>query len=441
MEILEQKLLNPFKQFGKGSKVLIGILLVVIALGFLAWVRQLTLGLSVTGMNDRVLWGVYITNFVFFIGISHAGTLISAILRLIHAEWRRPFTRAAEAITVFSLPFGAASIIADIGRPDRILNVITYARLQSPILWDVICIGTYLISSCIFFYVCLIPDIALCRDRLEQAGKARAWIYHKLALGWQNTDRQKRRLDKIIAFFSVFLTLLVVSVHTVVAWIFGMVIQPGWHSTIIGPYFLTGAIFSGVASVVIVVTILRKLFKLEDFIKPVHYDNLGKFLLAFTLLWFYFTFAEYLTTFYGSETSHMSVFNAKFFREFSGAFWLMVILCFVLPLLILVRKKTRTITGLVIASISINIGMWLERFLVVVPTLTRPRLPYSQGTYYPTWIEWSITLACFAGLILLYVIFARLFPVVSIWEMKEGKEKAIAEVTDRFKAYQPQISR
>ena len=188
---------------------------------------------------------------------------------------------------------------------------------------------------------------------------------------------------------------------------------------------------------VIVVTILRRIFHLEDYVRPAHYDNLGKFLLTLTLLWFYMTFAEYLTTWYGQETSHMRVFSAKFTGEFAGLFWMMITLCFVLPFIILVRKRTRTILGLVIASISINIGMWLERFLVIVPTLTRPRLPFSQGLYHPTWVEWSITLACFAGLILLYLIFAKLFPVISIWEMEESKEKAIQEVTERFKSYQP----
>src|SRR3989338_7173987 len=199
---LENKLLSPIQSFGKGSAFLLAALLGLVAWGVFAWINQLVFGLSVTGMNQPVFWGVYITNFVFFIGISHAGTLISAILRLIHAEWRRPFTRAAEAITVFSLPFGAASIIADMGRPDRILNVIIYAKPLSHILWDVTCITAYLISSCIFFYVCLIPDIAICRDRLSMSG-FRKWLYTKLALGWQGTEKEHRRLDKIIAFFEI----------------------------------------------------------------------------------------------------------------------------------------------------------------------------------------------------------------------------------------------
>jgi molybdopterin-containing oxidoreductase family membrane subunit len=434
---IEEQLLSPLKSYSRRYYLMVVFLLSIIAFGLFNWIKQLISGLGVTGLNSPVFWGVYITNYVFFIGISHAGTLISAILRLIRAEWRRPFTRAAEAITVFSLPFGACSVIVDMGRPDRLLNVIKHGRIQSPILWDITAISTYLISSCIFFYICLIPDIAICRDRLTEAGKFRKKFYSILALGWQDTEEQQRLLNKIIAFFSVFLTLLVITVHTVVSWIFGMTIQPGWHSAAIGPYFVIGAIFSGVAAVVIVVTILRKIFKLEEFIKPIHYDNLGKFLLALTLLWFYFTVAEFLTTAYGREPAHMSVFNAKFFGEYALLFWLMVILCFAVPLIILVRKKTRTIPGLIIASIAINIGMWIERYLVVIPSLARPRVSYPQGTYTASGVEWSITLAFFAGLMLLYLIFSKLLPVISIWEIKEGKEKAVDEMTERLKEYSP----
>lgn len=434
MVSLEDKLLNPIKTFGRGARILLGILMVFIAIGLFAWITQLIFGLSVTGMNKPVLWGVYITNFVFFIGISHAGTLISAVLRLLQAEWRRPLTRAAEAVTVFSLPFAALSIIADIGRPDRFLNVIRYARIQSPILWDVICISVYLVSSVVFFYLALLPDIALCRDKLSDVSKFKRWLYKKLSFGWQTMPERQRKLERAMA---VFLTLLVVTVHTVVAWIFGMTVQPGWRTTIIGPYFLVGAIFSGVACVVIICAILRKIYHLEDILKPIHFNNLGKLLLALSLFWFYFTFTEYLSAFYWNDPMEMSVVRAKFFGEYAKLFWFMVTSCFIVPFIILVNPKTRTILGTVIAGIFVNIGMWLERFLVIIPTLSQPRLPYPRGLYQPTWVEWSITLACFSGFILLYLIFAKLFPVVSIWEVKEGKEKAILEVTQRYKSYQP----
>ncbi|MCM8798282.1 MAG: polysulfide reductase NrfD [Candidatus Omnitrophica bacterium] len=436
MVSLEEKLLNPIKTFGKGGRLLMVVLLFFIALGFSAWIRQLISGLCVTGMNKPVLWGVYITNFVFFVGISHAGTFISAILRILHAEWRRPLTRAAEAVTVFSLPFAAVSIVADLGRPGRILNVIRYARIQSPILWDVTCIGIYLLSSVIFFYLALLPDIAICRDKLTDVSKFKRWLYRKLSFGWQAMPEKQKKLEKGMA---VFLTVLVVTVHTVVAWIFGMTVQPGWRTTIIGPYFLVGAIFSGVATVIIISAILRKLYHLEDILKPIHFNNLGKLLLVLSLFWFYFTFTEYLSAFYWNDPMEMSVVKEKFFGDYARLFWFMVISCFVIPLFILVNPKTRTITGTVIVSMFVNVGMWLERFLVIIPTLSQPRLPYSRGIYHPTWVEWSITLACFSGLILLYLIFAKLFPVISIWEMKEGKEKAIQEVTERYKSYHPEV--
>jgi Ni/Fe-hydrogenase subunit HybB-like protein len=415
-----EALLRPIEQTGWRFYLFLVFLLGVFGLGVYAYAQQTHLGLGVTGMNRPIWWGVYITNFVYFIGLSHAGTLISAILRIVGAEWRRPFTRLAEAVTVFSLPFGAGSIILDLGRIDRVINVIRFPQFQSPILWDVTALTAYLTSSVIFFYVAMIPDIALLRDRYPDAPGWRRWLYRRLALGWQGTPQQYHRLEKIMGAFAIFLSLVVVTVHTVVSWIFGMTIVPGWHSAIIGPYFLVGAIFCGVAAVAIVAASLRWLLGLQKYITPKHFDYIGKFLLALALTWFYFTFAEVLTTVYGGEPSHMAVFWAKFRDEFSLAFFSMFFFCFLLPLPILAWRRTRTIFGVVVAGISINIGMWLERWTVIVPSLARPRLPYPWGSYTPTWIEWAVMAGCFAGLILLYTLFAKLFPVVAIWEVEEA---------------------
>jgi Ni/Fe-hydrogenase subunit HybB-like protein len=414
-----EALLRPLERTGRGFYLLIAVLLIVISWGISAYYEQTRLGLGVTGMNRPIFWGVYITNFVFFIGLSHAGTLVSAILRIVGAEWRRPFTRLAEAVTVFSLPFGAGSILMDLGRIDRIWQVIAHGRFQSPILWDVTAVSAYLTFSVIFFYVAMIPDIALLRDLYPRAPAWRRRLYRVLSLGWQGTEAQYHRLERIMGWFAVFLTLLVVIVHTVVSWIFGLTIVPGWHSAIIGPYFLVGAIFSGVAAVSVVAALLRRVLGLQRYITPQHFNYLGQFLVALAITWFYFTFAEVLTTIYGAEPSHMAVFWAKFREEFSWAFFAMFFFCFLLPLPILVWKRTRTIFGVVVAGLSINLGMWLERYTVIVPSLARPRLPYEWGVYAPTWIEWAITAACFAGLILLYTLFAKLFPVVAIWELKE----------------------
>jgi molybdopterin-containing oxidoreductase family membrane subunit len=206
-----------------------------------------------------------------------------------------------------------------------------------------------------------------------------------------------------------------------------MTIQPMWHSTIFGPYFVVGAIFSGIASLIIAMAILRKALHLEEYLKPIHFNNLGILLLTMCLLWAYFTFAEYLTTFYGAEPEHMEVFYSKLGGEFTLLFIIMLMTCFVIPFIFLAISKLRTITGTVIASISINIGMWLERFLIVVPTLSRPRLPYGHGIYHPTWVEISIFAGEVAALCLLYVLFVKFFPIISIWELRETEEKEIVK--------------
>ncbi len=425
---LEDSILRPLLGVSRRYYIAVGVLSIVFAVGAVAYARQLMYGLGVTGMNRPVYWGVYITNFVFFIGLSHAGTLISAILRIVGAEWRRPFTRAAEAVTVFSLPFGGGSILIDLGRLDRALNIVAYGRYQSPLLWDVTAITLYLMSSIFFFHIAMVPDIALCRDRLTDVAPWRRWLYRVLALGWKGTAEERRRLEVVMGWMAIFLTLLVVTVHTVVSWIFGMTIQPGWHTAIIGPYFLVGAIFSGVAAVAIIAALLRQFMHWEEYLTQKHFNYLGQFLCGLTLVWFYFTFAEYITTIYGQEPAHMDVFVAKLLQEFSLPFALMFLLCFVIPLPILAIRRFRTIPGIVIAGISINIGMWLERWTVIIPSLSRPRLPFGPGAYTPTWVEWSIMAACFAGMALLYLIFAKLFPVLPIWEIKEGMERQRADV-------------
>jgi len=258
-----------------------------------------------------------------------------------------------------------------------------------------------------------------------------------LALGWRDTEKQKKRLNRAIAVMAVLVIPIAVSVHTVVSWVFAMTIQPMWHSTIFGPYFVIGAIFSGIASIIIAMAILRRVYHLEDYLKPIHFNNLGLLLLVMTLLWFYFTFGEFLTTYYGAEPTHLSVFYSKISGRYSVEFWAMVLFCFVIPLIILSIQRTRTITGTVIASASVVIGMWLERFAIVVPTLSNPRLPYERGLYHPTWVEWSLMAGCFAAFFLVYMIFTKFFPIVSIWEIREGRESALKEAEKRIKTYLP----
>ncbi|MBI4461781.1 MAG: polysulfide reductase NrfD [Acidobacteria bacterium] len=401
--------------------------------GFFAWIYQLRWGLGTTGLNVPVYWGFYITNFVFFVGISHAGTLISAILRLCHAEWRRSITRAAEVITVLVLFFGIGSIIVDLGRPDRILNVLRHPNFRSPLLWDVCSIGIYLTASSIYLYLPLIPDIAILRDY----GRKYTWFYRILALGWQGTPRQHRLLDRGIAVMAVLVIPIAISVHTVVSWVFGMTVQPMWHSTIFGPYFVVGAIFSGIASIIIAMALIRRIYYLQDYIKPIHFNHLGTLLLVFAFLWFYFTFAEHLTTYYGHDPAHLRIFYAKLTGRYAPLFWTMVVTCFLIPVAILSRRQTRTVVGTVVASLSVLAGMWLERFAIVVPTLSHPRVSWDKVLYSPTWVEIGITLGFCTGFVFLYMLFTKFFPIVSIWEIREGRERALVQVAERIKTYLP----
>ena len=375
-------------------------------------------GLGETGMGHPVSWAFYLVNFVFFIGISHAGALVSAVLRITHARWGTPFGRAAEAVTVFALAAGPTNILFDLGRSIRFYWVAIHAQFKSPLIWDFTCIMTYFVVSNIFLYVLMVPDIALLRDRMP----GRRWLYKPLSLGWAGTEKQWLSLGKVIGFLCVAVIPIAVSVHTVVSWVFGMQTQPMWHSSIFAPYFVTGAIFSGIATIIIVTIALRKVYHLEQYMTPYHLNNLGLLLLVFTLLWFYFTFTEYLVAGYGGDSFELAVFWSKLTGKYAPLFWTMVTLCLVIPLPILIFK--RTIPGLLISSISIVIGMWLERFLIIIPSFCQPRLPYLRGAYTPSWVEWSMTAGLFAGFSLAFVLFSKFFPVISVWETeKEDRQK------------------
>ncbi len=426
-------LLRSIEETGRGFYVAVGLLLLGVLWGVFAYGTQLTHGLGVTGLNQPVSWGFYVTNFVFFIGISHAGTLISAILRMAQAEWRRPITRMAEVITVMVLFIGAGNIILDLGRPDRALNVLLYGRYQSPLLWDATSISAYLTGSVFYLYLPLIPDIAILRDH---SSKYR-FLYTVLALGWTGSKRQIRILDRAIAIMAVVVIPVAISVHTVVSFVFSMTLQPGWHSTIFGPYFVVGAIFSGIAALIIFMLIFRRAYGLENYLKYIHFKYLGLLLLTMSFLWFYFTFAEYITAFYGNEPEEMKVFWAKFTGDQAIFFWTMVICNFVIPMTLIGIARLRTITGILVASISVCIGMWLERFIIIVPTLSHPRLPVETGSYLPSMVEWGLMVGCFSLFGLFYLLFTKFFPIISIWEIREGREVGFEEVVERVKSYLP----
>ncbi len=417
-------LLAPVERWTPRFLALVGVLGAIVAWGVYAYTVQLQQGLVVTGMRNTVSWGLYIANFVFFIGISHVGALMSAILRLTKAEWRRPVTRMAEAITVCSLFVGASMPIVDLGRPDRLLNVLLYGRIQSAILWDFLSISTYLVGSLLFFYLFLIPDLAIIRERLHNVGRVRRWLYRKLSLGWTGTEDQRRRLGRSIGILTILILPIAISVHTVVSWIFAMTLRVGWNSSVFGPYFVAGALFSGVASVLMAMALFTHFYRLEKWIKPIHFRNLALLLLVLDIVYIYFTLNEYLTVSYKSESSEAPLLAALYGGSFAPVFWTIQIGGLLIPAFLLSFRRTRTTLGIVVAATLVNVTMWLKRYLIVVSSLATPQMPIGWGSYWPTWVEWSITAAAFAGFVLLFALLSRLVPIVSIWETQEAAEGA-----------------
>lgn len=423
---------------GRAGQIWIATLVAVIVAAAAAYAYQLAYGLGVTAMREYVSWGVYITNFVFFIGISHAGTLISAILRVTNAEWRRSVTRVAEAITVFALMIGAPMVLVDLGRIDRLLNVIVHGRLNSPLLWDVCSIFTYITGSITFLYIAMIPDFALLKARMSN-GATSGWrwrFYDWLSLGYRGTPEQKALLERAMHVMSVIIIPVAVSVHTVVSWIFGMTLRPGWHSTIFGPYFVVGAIYSGTAALIVAMAVFRKVYRLENLITLRQFRALGALLMALTVIYLYFTFSEYLTVWYGGESVDRRLLHVLMGSgPFGLTWWAMILGCFFVPAVLLVipvvAPRQFSLGRLVVACLLINVGMWLKRYLIIVPTLMTPFIPAEAAgvapQYNPTWVEWTITAGAFATFLLLFTLFAKAFPIVSVWETIEGVEEVGAE--------------
>jgi len=431
-ERLERTALAPVTRTSWSYYVWVAFLLTVIGWGIYAYSRQLQDGLIVTGMRDRISWGLYITTFVFFIGISHAGTLISAILRVSQARWRTPITRMAEFITLVSLVCGALFVIIDLGRPDRVLNVIRYGRWQSPIIWDVLAITTYITASTAYLFLPMIPDLALFRDRL--AGRVsgwRMWLYSLLSVRWQGTRAQWRSIGAAITTAMILIIPIAVSVHTVVSWIFAMTLREPWNSTIFGAFFVAGAIFSGVATLIVVMAILRKVYHLEEYITEKHFVYLGYLLGAFSLIMVYGNVSEYLTTGYKMTEGTEFHFRQLFLGQFAGFYWFYLLGGLVLPGLLILLPWTRNIWGVVAASILVVAAMWVERYFIVVSGFRVPLMPYEPSTYAPTWVELSVMAAGFALFALLITLFVKIFPIIAIWEVAEDEESAEIEPAAR----------
>lgn len=408
---------------------------VVIAWGFVAYFYQWRHGLVATGMRDRITWGLYITAFVFFIGISHAGTLISAILRATHASWRTPITRIAEAITVVSLVSGALFVIVDMGRPERLYQFWLNGNWQSPLMWDMMAITIYLTASVLYLYVPMIPDLGLFRDELDgRVNGLRSWAYRTFALGWSDTEAQREALLRSVAILMVLIIPIAVSVHTVVSWIFAMTSRVSWDSTIFGFFFVAGAIYSGIATLVIVLAVMRRNYHLEEYIMPMHFKNLAYLMLTMSLVMMYGNASEYITKGYKMHEGERFAFEQLFAGGFAPLYWFYFFGGLVVPFLIIAFKPTRTITGIVIAAILVDLAMFAERYFIVVGGLRVPTMQYEPATYSPTWVEWSILASGCAGFMMLLTLFARYLPILAVWEMTAEHDESTSDEVSEMEA-------
>ena len=332
-------LIDPLFRAGPGFWMTLAVLLVMIAGGIVVYVRQLVFGLAITGLERPAYWGVYMVNFIFLIGVSMAGTLVSAALTLTGANWRRPITRIAEAVTVFGLLIAAIQIMFDMGRPERALFMIPFGRLQSPLLWDMVSLSTYILASMFALYISLLPDLALLRDNYPP--RAPAWrltLYRWLALGWRGNRSQWLRLERAIHVTSILIIPIGISLHTVTSWILSTTVQPAWHSTIMGPYFVVGAIFSGLGMLYMLLVLARRMWHLENYIGAAQFQNLGWLLIVMSAVWFYFTYTEHLTIAAGQEEAEFPILASKLWGKDAPTFWGMVILMVIAFVILVVPR-------------------------------------------------------------------------------------------------------
>lgn len=421
---IDRAVMRTLETPGLGYWLGVGFLATIVLLAIGAWTRQIYAGLGVTGLTQPTMWAIYITNFVFWVGIAHSGTLISAILFLFRTRWRTAVYRAAETMTGFAVLTAGLFPLIHLGRSWFFYWLMPYPNeralqpdFRSPLVWDAFAVSTYLTVSWTFLLVGLIPDVAAARE--ESSGWRRK-LYTVFALGWRGSDQQWRHFSTVYLLMAGLATPLVISVHSVVSWDFAMAQLPGWHSTIFAPYFVAGAIFSGCAMVMTLLIPMRKLLHLENEITPWHFDNLAKIVLLTSLVVSYAYITESFMAWYSADPFEIKTFQMRYWGPYGPLYWMMVFCNCVVPLLLFSPRIRTNLKALFVISIFVNIGMWLERFVIIAGSLTTNFMPSQWGFYHPSLTEITITLGSFAWFLMLFTLFSRVFPIVSMTEVKEG---------------------
>jgi molybdopterin-containing oxidoreductase family membrane subunit len=381
-------------------------------------------GVGIWGVNIPVAWGFAISNFVWWIGIGHAGTFISAVLLLLRQRWRTSINRYAEAMTLFAASIAGLFPILHLGRPWFFYWLVPYPnrmelwpQWRSPLVWDLFAISAYLLVSLLFWYVGLIPDLATLRDRAPT--RLRRQAYGLFALGWRGDARHWARYESAYLLLAGLATPLVVSVHTIVSLDFAIGNTPGYHSTIFPPYFVAGALYSGFAMVITLAIPLRHAFRLQDFITMKHLDLAARVLLATGAIVAYGYAVETFTAFYSGDEYEIAMTIDRWTGMYAPVYWALIVCNVVIPQLLWLRRVRASVPGLLAISLVINLGMWMERFLIVVQSTHRDFLPSSWGTFVPTGWDWTMLFGSMAMFVWLFLMFLRFLPLISMTEMRE----------------------
>ncbi len=415
------------RKFGKAGVIWTWTLVVISVLGVLAYIDQVIKGQVVTNMNDYALWGIYISNFVFFVATSFVGTVTVAVLRLTKNAWRTPIVRIAEIISLACIIMAGITIMIDMGRPDRLLYLFIHGRMQSPIIWDVIIIPTYIVISLLLLYFPLLPDLAILKKHFKKTKPKLSKWYGKLSLNWTGSVAQKAIQSKSIQIIAILTIPAGFMLQTIDAWLFSTLFRVGWDSTNMGAYFISGASVAGVGALVAVVYVIQRAYKLEDYITDYHYDKLGKLLALTCLIYLYFNINEYLLPQLTSKKESITHTNVLFVGEYAPLFWLVTIGGLIVPIILLLSKKGRKPLPMFLIGLIVVVGSWWKRYLIVTPTLLHPFLPI-QGVpeswrhYFPSLHEWLITVGTLAMALLIITILVRYIPVIPIQRTADEQE-------------------
>ena len=415
-------------RLSKSFMAWMGLLSVSLVVCLYAYFLQLRDGMGVTGLSDYVSWGMYISNFVFFVATSLIGMLISAVLSLLNQKWAAPLARIAEIIALAFAAVAGLVIIMDMGHPERLLNVFIHGRIQSPIVWDVTVVTIYVLISTLFLYIPLIPDLKICSEKLTNIPPFARKIYTLLSINWSGTPEQQELIKKSTRALAIFIIPVALAIHTVTSWLFANTSRAGWDSTIFGPYFVTGAFVSGTAAVVIAMFVFRKSFKLENYITEFHFDKIGKLLVLVSLVYLYFNINEYMVPAYKMKRADAIHIHNLFAGSHALLFWLTQLLGLLIPIILLLFKPMRKPLPMLVIGLLVLIGSWFKRYIIVVPTMEHPFLPIQNvplnfKVYTPTLTEIGVTIAPMIMVLLIVTVLSKVIPIIPIHETIEHENE------------------